>query len=117
MRFQPGQNFQKVLALQRFDDETITIPVNHHAVAGESKVSWYAYRLAHVVSEEFGLTREPVPSDVTGIAVKNVGIRTEAPIVLFPPSRAILPMSDDNRPPGKGGSILNANPGSVLNWT
>ncbi len=34
-RFQPGQNFQTVLALQRFDDETITIPENHHAVAGE----------------------------------------------------------------------------------
>ncbi len=50
------------------------------------------------------------PSDV-------VGTCTEAPVVLFPPSRTLLPMSDDNRPPGKGGSILNANPGSVLNWT
>ncbi len=55
------------------------------------------------------------PSDVTGIVVKHVGIRTEAPVVLFPPSRALLPMSDDNRPPGKGGSILDADGGSIFN--
>src|SRR3546814_2342602 len=56
-RLQGCEDFQKILAAHRFDNEALAIAMDHHAVTGKLEIGRDAQRLALVVPEQFGFSR------------------------------------------------------------
>src|SRR3546814_7454341 len=56
-RLQGCEDFQKILAAHRFDNDAIAIAMDPHAVTGKLEIGRDAKRLALVVPEQFGFSR------------------------------------------------------------